>query len=305
MRGRQMCTAGEWAITPSSPGVAVEPDDRAQPAGDRRPGLAAVFEIAGEAFDVDPADVEQTVIVLPAPGSELAQIQGVSVSGEAAVGSQESEQRHPLDVRQHRFIPRDSRGWSWHGTEPPCSRGRRPDHERSKLPAGEATTRRTVPSPADVPFGPGRDGDVTVVLTSSSGCRGIGRGRKLRVMSEAQAAGWLPDPRQSDRLRYWDGHRWTDHVSENGVQSVDPLDGYKGVRWQYAVINLGMFKAMDRMQSVLGSLGSQGWEIAAMYDKQSNWMTSMEKGFVLLKRPVAEGATVADDEWCITVNLTR
>jgi hypothetical protein len=53
-------------------GVAVEADDRAQPAGHGGPGLAAVFEIAGEAFDVNPADVEQTVIVLPAPDSELA-----------------------------------------------------------------------------------------------------------------------------------------------------------------------------------------------------------------------------------------
>ena len=63
-------------------GVAVEPDDRAQPAGDGGPSLAAVFEVAGEAFDVDPADVEQLMVVLPAPGSELTQIQGVGVAGE-------------------------------------------------------------------------------------------------------------------------------------------------------------------------------------------------------------------------------
>ena len=56
-------------------GVAVEPDDRAQPAGDRGAGLAAVFEVAGEALDVDAADVEQALVVLPAPGGELAQIQ--------------------------------------------------------------------------------------------------------------------------------------------------------------------------------------------------------------------------------------
>jgi Protein of unknown function (DUF2510) len=122
-------------------------------------------------------------------------------------------------------------------------------------------------------------------------------------MSEAHAAGWMPDPRQPDRLRYWDGDRWTEHVSENGVQSADPLDSYQGVCWQYAIINIGMFKAMDRMRSVLGSLGSQGWEIAAIYDKQSNWMTGMEKGFVLLKRPVPPGATVAEDEWCVSVSL--
>jgi hypothetical protein len=52
-------------------GVAGEPDDRAQPAGDGGPGPAALLEIAGEALDVDTADVEQLVVVLPAPRSEL------------------------------------------------------------------------------------------------------------------------------------------------------------------------------------------------------------------------------------------
>ena len=50
-------------------GVTVEPDDRAQPAGNRGAGLTAVFEVAGEALDVDTADVEQAVIVSPAPGA--------------------------------------------------------------------------------------------------------------------------------------------------------------------------------------------------------------------------------------------
>jgi hypothetical protein len=59
-------------------GVAVEPDDRAQPAGDRRSGLAVIFEVAGEAFDVDAADVEQAAVVLPAPSGELTQIQRVA-----------------------------------------------------------------------------------------------------------------------------------------------------------------------------------------------------------------------------------
>jgi hypothetical protein len=48
-------------------GVAVEPDDRAQPASDRRPRHAAVFEFTGEALDVDAANFEQTVLTLPAP----------------------------------------------------------------------------------------------------------------------------------------------------------------------------------------------------------------------------------------------
>jgi hypothetical protein len=48
-------------------------------------------------------------------GGELAQIQGVGVTGVAPVGGEEPEQRHPLDVGQHRLVPRDSGGGSGHG----------------------------------------------------------------------------------------------------------------------------------------------------------------------------------------------
>jgi hypothetical protein len=42
-----------------------------------------------------------------------------------------------------------------------------------------------------------------------------------------------------------------------------------------------------------------GWELAATMDKQSNWFAGMEKGFILLKRPVPAGVTL--EQWCITV----
>jgi Protein of unknown function (DUF2510) len=34
---------------------------------------------------------------------------------------------------------------------------------------------------------------------------------------------WYPDPSGSHQLRYWDGQRWTDYVSDQGVTSVAPL----------------------------------------------------------------------------------
>lgn len=37
------------------------------------------------------------------------------------------------------------------------------------------------------------------------------------------AAGWLPDPTTRYGLRYWDGARWTEHVSTDGVTGTDPL----------------------------------------------------------------------------------
>jgi len=48
--------------------VAVEADDRAQAAADGGASLAAVFEVTGKALDVDSVDVEQSLVVLPAPG---------------------------------------------------------------------------------------------------------------------------------------------------------------------------------------------------------------------------------------------
>jgi Scramblase/Protein of unknown function (DUF2510) len=37
------------------------------------------------------------------------------------------------------------------------------------------------------------------------------------------AAAWHPDPMGRHQLRYWDGQAWTEHVSTNGSQTVDPL----------------------------------------------------------------------------------
>jgi hypothetical protein len=36
------------------------------------------------------------------------------------------------------------------------------------------------------------------------------------------AAGWFPDPFGEFQLRYWDGLRWTPHVSSDGVVATDP-----------------------------------------------------------------------------------
>jgi hypothetical protein len=37
--------------------------------------------------------------------------------------------------------------------------------------------------------------------------------------------GWYPDPSAAHELRYWDGLSWTEHVSDGGTQSTDPLPG--------------------------------------------------------------------------------
>lgn len=37
------------------------------------------------------------------------------------------------------------------------------------------------------------------------------------------AAGWHKDPIGSHELRYWDGSAWTEHVSDQGAMSIEPL----------------------------------------------------------------------------------
>lgn len=39
----------------------------------------------------------------------------------------------------------------------------------------------------------------------------------------AHPANWYPDPNQRHELRYWDGSKWTDHVSNSGVTGTDPV----------------------------------------------------------------------------------
>ena len=43
---------------------------------------------------------------------------------------------------------------------------------------------------------------------------GLVRGRKPQVAAAPlPAGGWFPDPSRQARLRWWDGHQWTDHTS--------------------------------------------------------------------------------------------
>ena len=34
---------------------------------------------------------------------------------------------------------------------------------------------------------------------------------------------WHPDPSGRHQLRYWDGYRWSQHVSDDGVAGEDPI----------------------------------------------------------------------------------
>ena len=44
------------------------------------------------------------------------------------------------------------------------------------------------------------------------------------------SAAWFRDPSERHELRYWDGGRWSEHVSDRGVVSIDPLPQDAGPR---------------------------------------------------------------------------
>ncbi len=73
-------------------GVAVEAGHRAKTAADRGPGAALGLEVTAKALDVGSARPEQVGAVAGAPGQELAQVQGVGISGKPAVAGQEAGQ---------------------------------------------------------------------------------------------------------------------------------------------------------------------------------------------------------------------
>jgi hypothetical protein len=84
-------------------GVPVEPRDRRQAAGDGGPGPAAALEFPGEGLDVCAADREQRHGPGSAPPGELAQVEGVRLTGQAAVAGEVTGQREPLHISEHRL----------------------------------------------------------------------------------------------------------------------------------------------------------------------------------------------------------
>ena len=56
-------------------------------------------------------------------------------------------------------------------------------------------------------------------------------------------ANWYPDPTQRHQHRYWDGAKWTDHVSDNGIQGSDAVNAPA--------------RALDRVDDAL-TVGNEG-----------------------------------------------
>ena len=75
-----------------------------------------------------------------------------------------------------------------------------------------------------------------------------------------------------------------------GGQATGICDDWQVTRYQYKIVNLGTFNAMERMLGAFADLGADGWQLVATYDKASNWFQGVEKGFVLFMRDHPAGA---------------
>jgi hypothetical protein len=90
-------------------GVPVETGDGAQPPGDGGTRSAPGFQVAGEAFDIGAPDGEQVQGAGAAPGGELAQVQRVCLSCQAAVPGQKAGKREPFGIAEY-WLERDKGG---------------------------------------------------------------------------------------------------------------------------------------------------------------------------------------------------
>ena len=52
----------------------------------------------------------------------------------------------------------------------------------------------------------------------------------LRSRRSQRRPGWHPDPTGRHQYREWDGSRWTEHVSDLGLASIDPVE--QPTRWR-------------------------------------------------------------------------
>jgi uncharacterized protein YxjI len=100
-------------------------------------------------------------------------------------------------------------------------------------------------------------------------------------MSE-HAPNWYPDPMGRHELRYWDGKVWTDHVSNQGVASSDPVHGES--------------TRLDRLDSTL-TVGNEGDH--AKIQQQISGSGHRGAG---IDQPVGGGGGTIFDEPILVVN---
>lgn len=75
-------------------------------------------------------------------------------------------------------------------------------------------------------------------------------------------------------------------TSEQAAQRMAEL-AWKGVVFEYHLVNIGAYNTEDRLRASLADLGSSGWKLVHALDKSSNWIGGKEKVFLIFMREVA------------------
>ena len=75
-------------------------------------------------------------------------------------------------------------------------------------------------------------------------------------------ANWFPDPTNRHQMRYWDGANWTEHVSDNGITGVDPLQP-KGLDRIEDALTFGNTHDPAKIAEQVGGTGYRGAGITA------------------------------------------
>lgn len=88
------------------------------------------------------------------------------------------------------------------------------------LPFGPATG----PAPADREPAPPGLGPCQLTVTAGHGARALDDG-ELPGGAVSPVASWHPDPSGRSPLRWWDGVRWTEDVSDGSTSTSDPVGG--------------------------------------------------------------------------------
>src|SRR3954447_23603182 len=89
---------------------------------------------------------------------------------------------------------------------------RKPSHFGSKINSAPAGSASRLLTPFD---NIGATGGMTGRSTN---------GQTTGVTDQTRAAGWEDDPSDVGELRYYDGQRWTEHVTIEGVQTMVKYD---------------------------------------------------------------------------------
>ena len=79
--------------------------------------------------------------------------------------------------------------------------------------------------PADaggVGWGMQSENSSSVASTATSSSASTSDSSSTAASTSAAPAGWYADPSGRFELRYWNGVKWTEHVSRAGQQSTDP-----------------------------------------------------------------------------------